>query len=564
MFPSTLSSRRTGRSAAALALALSFALVAGGCGSSKTATKEPAASDESQLRAGGTLVLAADSEPTTGFNFRTSKGNNAALSNFIRRVWPSPWITTPSLEVVSDPDLVTAVAVVNPDPQTIEYKINPAATWSDGVPITADDFIFNWQVQQPGATDIDGKPYSVVAAGEDTIQDVSGSADGKTVTVVLKQRSNEWKALFSRPLTPAHIARKVGWNSGFDTFDPAVVVSGGPFKIQSYNPGKDLTLVRNDRYWGKPATLDSIVVRLISDSAAAVAALRNGEVDVISPRVQTDLLDQLKATPGVTSQVAAGLLVEFLDLNQRSELLGDAKVRRAFALSLDRRSIVARTVGQLDSKAQVLNNRLFGTTQAGYADTSDKRYDAPDVAGAKALLEGAGFAMGGDGVYAKDGKRLSLRIRTTSGDALRESQAELVQAQARLAGFELKIDNAPSSSLIAQLQKGDFDIASLGQGLSIFPTTSSNTFGTGGGANLTKYSSPSVDALYAQAKGELDDTRRLGLLHQIDKQLWEDMPRIPLYQKPLVVAYRDTAVNVGVNPSVGVMWNAEKWAIKAR
>lgn len=549
---------------AGVAMAAVLGLVAGACSSPKTAAPPQSTVSEPQLRAGGTLVYAADSEPTTGFNYRTTKGNTASLGTLIRRVWPAAFVTTPSLDVVTDGNVVTSVQVVSTDPQTIEYRINPAATWSDGVPISADDFIFNWQVQQPGATDIDGKPYSVVAAGEDTIQSVTGSADGKTVTAVLKSRSAEWKALFSRPLTPAHVARKFGWNSGFDGFDPERVISGGPFRIQSYNPGKDLTLVRNERYWGKPATLDSVVIRFIADSNATVTALRNREVDVIAPRVQTDLLDQLKGIPGVASRMAAGLQAEFLDFNQKSELLAIPGVRQAFALALDRQSIVARTVGQLDEKAQVMNNRLFGTTQVGYADTSDHRYDRPDIPGAKRLLEGAGFKLGGDGIYVKDDKRLSLRLRTTSGDALRESQAELIQAQVRAAGFEVRIDNAPTSALVAQLQQGDFDISSLAQGLAVFPTTTNGTFGTGGGANLSKYSNSRIDALYLQAKGELDDTKRLGLLRDIDRQLWEDMPRLPLYQRPIVVAYRDNAVNVVINASAGVLWNVETWGMKAR
>jgi peptide/nickel transport system substrate-binding protein len=419
-------------------------------------------------------------------------------------------------------------------------------------------------VQQPGATDIDGKPISgTVAPGEETIQSVTGSEDGKTVTVVLKQAFAEWRALFVRPLLPAHIARRVGWNTGFDKFDPSIVISGGPFAIQSYNPGRDLTLVRNNQYWGKPANLDSIVIRFIPDSAAAVSALRNNEVDATSPRAQTDIIDQLKGIPNIESQVVPGLEAEFLDLNTRSELLAQREVRQAFALALDRRAVVQRTVGQVDTRAAVMNNRLFVTTQPGYADNSGGRYESQNIPEAKRLLEGAGFALGGDGIYVKDGKRLSLRIRTTAGDLLRESQEELIQAQVKQAGIELTIDNAPTAALIPQLTQGNFDVASLAQNLSIYPTTASSTFGSTGGSNLTKYANPQVDTLFAQAKGTYDDSRRLALLQEIDKILWTDMPRVPLYQRPVVLGFRNTYLNIGVNPSLGPFWNAEQWGIKA-
>ena len=196
-------------------------------------------------------------------------------------------------DLVLDKNFMTSATLVSDNPQTLVLKINPAASWSDGVPITADDFVYFWQQQRGPLHTLDycndpkcttnGRPIDDYSdgAGYRDIKSVTGADDGKTVTVVFSQPYGDWKSLWSymsRPTWP----QKVGWNHGFDVIgDPTIVVSGGPYKIYSYNKGVDLTLVPNDRYWAKPPALDSIVFRVMPDPGQQVAALRTGQVGMI-------------------------------------------------------------------------------------------------------------------------------------------------------------------------------------------------------------------------------------------------------------------------------------------
>ena len=84
-------------------------------------------------------------------------------------------------------------------------------------------------------------------------------------------------------MIPAHIASKVGFNNGFQTFGPAVQVSGGPYEIQSYTQGQDLVEVRNPHYWGVPGKLSKIVFRFITDDTQIPPAMQNGEVNLANP-----------------------------------------------------------------------------------------------------------------------------------------------------------------------------------------------------------------------------------------------------------------------------------------
>jgi peptide/nickel transport system substrate-binding protein len=216
----------------------------------------PAASAASQGgSSGGTATMALD-EDLAGFNVDTSAASEVVLQEIMNMVWPQAFIVNNKLQPVMNHQLLESASVTSENPQTVVYKLNPKAVWSDGTPITADDFIYNWQAQSgnPAYTDVGGKPYDVASgAGYSQIASIvgsdpsggaacaSGSAadrttglcpNGRTITVQFKPSFADWKSLFV-DIVPAHIARLVGWNTGFT--GPAQVISGSWFKIQSYN-----------------------------------------------------------------------------------------------------------------------------------------------------------------------------------------------------------------------------------------------------------------------------------------------------------------------------------------
>ena len=148
----------------------------------------------------------------------------------------------------------------------------------------------------------------------------------------------------------------------------------------------------------------------------SVKALRNNEVQMIYPQPQLDLVKNIKdLEPTITSKTNFGLSFEHIDFNTTDEQLEEVKVRQAIALALDRQDLVAKTVGQFDNRAQVLNNRYFVNNQPEYEDTSGGQYDKPDVAKAQRCSRALGYQKGADGIYAKGGQRLSFEMMTTAG-----------------------------------------------------------------------------------------------------------------------------------------------------
>jgi peptide/nickel transport system substrate-binding protein len=279
-------------------------------------------------------------------------------------------------------------------------------------------------------------------------------------------------------------------------------------------------------------------------------------------------LDQVKiveAIPDVTSQINFGLQYEHLDFNTKNPLLADVAVRKAFATGLNIQQIVDRTAKQFSDKATVLGNRIWLTGQPEYQDHRGS-YGNGDIAGAEKMLTDAGYAKGADGIFAKGGKKLSLNISTTAGNKLRETQEQLIQAQAKEFGMELKIKNAEADVLFGKwLPQGNFDISNFAWVLTPFAVSGNQqTFATGSAGNYGKYSNPKVDDLFKQGIAELDAKKSAEIGNQIDQLLWEDMATLPLYQKPQLIGWRNTFTGIGDNlSSQGPFWNAGLWAQKA-
>jgi len=512
-----------------------------------------------EVREGGTVRVASIFE-VSGFNPNTSKDEGPAVQDVAVTVYPSVFRIHPDFSVRLERSFMTSAELTGLDPQTVTYRVRPDASWSDGVPIGADDFRYLWR-HSNGA---DPKIDAATTTGYDRIDRVTGSADGKTVTVVFDEPFADWQSLFAN-LLPAHYVRRQpgGWNSGLDEH-PQDIPSGGPFRIAGFKPGESVTLRRNERYWATRAHLDQIQILLVPDSDAQYDALRNHEADLIRPQPTNDMVNQIRQLPGVRSQARPTLGFEHLTFNLEQPLLADVDVRRSIATAIDTQQLVDRLLRPTDPGAQALGNRIWLTGQQPYQDHAGG-YGKGDTEAAKRLLEGAGWTLGSDGVYARDGRRLRLRYATFTGDPRRAAEGELLQAQLARAGIDLQVRRAPNPQFFGWVDDGNFDIADFAwRGNPFVLSGSQDVYRTGGVGNYGGFADPMVDDLFRRAVGELDPARAAALGNEIDQRLWGQLPSIPLYQLPGILAWREDLVNVEHNPTnEGPFWNAVTWGFAA-
>lgn len=560
------------RGATAVALATTAILVAAGCGSHASSS-----GGASKARSGGTLTFALD-EGLSGLNSLENGDVLDVLTEVMDQTLPRVFVTQPDLQEALNTEVVTSATVVKTDPQTIVYQINPKAVWSDGVPINAADFIYNWQVQSgnPAFKDVGGKPFQPAATtGYNQIASVTGSHNGKTVTVIMSKPFGDWKWLFSQssPLIPAHIAKKVGFDNGFQKFGPAVRVSGGPYELQSYAPGKELVEVRNPHYWGPAGKLNRIVYRFITDDSQQPAAVRSGEVNMVNPVLASiPYLHSLKSIPGFTVSVQPSLEFQHIDFNEADPYLALAGVRHAIAYGTNRPQMISKIVTPISGGIGPLNSHVFMPTQAGYADESSG-YGDFDPARAERLLRQAGMTMGSDGYFhpgfgPEKGQDFTLAISTTSGEQVRSEIEQLFQANMKAIGVKITIRNYSADTLFGTIApEGKFQIVEFAWVDVPFPSENEAPYCSYTGANCAinwdHYSDPKVDALFNRAAVIVNPAQAAVLYNQADRLLWSDMVTLPLFQDPELFGWSSKYTGVIPNTSnLGIPWDANDWAMK--
>jgi peptide/nickel transport system substrate-binding protein len=319
-------------------------------------------------------------------------------------------------------------------------------------------------------------------------------------------------------------------------------------------------------WWGatRPA-LDRIVFRFLASSASLIDALANGEVDLITPQANVDLLARARATPGLLVRLGASADWEAVTYNTRSPVLSDPLVRRAIASAIDRNAVVDVAVKPISSTAAPLGNFVFMPNQAGVYQPHDAAYARPDPAATERLLGQAGWTRAGGG-WTKEGETLRLTLSTTPGEPTRVEQMDLIRSQLEKVGIAVTRDDCVISCLRQRMAgPGPFDITGFGWtgGVSAASTIKA-IYETGSSRNFGKWSSPRFDELIRSAVVEADPARQAALANQADQVLWDELPALPLYQKPNLVILRDRFVGPTPNGGGdGVFWNSQEWAAKA-
>lgn len=480
----------------------------------------------------------------------------------VDRVWPSVYRLDNNGQPQLDQAFVSSATETSQSPQTIVYKINPKAAWSDGTPITYKDFVYNWEAHSgsPLYRDVNGAPFRPAQTlGYDDIASVTGSdSDPTTVTVVFARPYPDWASLFGTgdPLVPAQVAQRVGYDGGFT--DPvADVISAGPYQVESYTKGRSVTLVRNPRYWGVAANLSSVTFRFVSDPALLPGGFKTGEIGaaILTPSLAqappADVYAAVKGAKNVNVDARPSATFEQLELNQATPFLADPALRHAIMLAVPRSALLKQATGAADASTELLGNRFSTPGARGYKDNSGGEYDSVDLTKARDVLHQAGYDARAGAPLTKGGRPVNLRITSTAGvPDLAAEERTVVNALSQLG---IAVTEADSPDVTATVTQGDFDLAIDTRSAGPFLSSSAAGYKTG---------DPNVDALLAQADVALDPGRRQALANQADRDLWADYQSLPLFQLPDILATQSRYLNAFASASVeGPTFDLDQWGV---
>lgn len=543
-----------------IALLLAFAVFGAACATQDDGGDVTQNEDEGDVQEGGTVIVGAEQEPSGGLNVELVCCTLAWGAWIFNQVFEGAYEVDPDFNYV--PNIIEADPEIEEDPFTLTFKIRDEAQWSDGTPITSDDFIFTQEVY------VDEKNNVASRAGYDKVES-SEAIDDKTVKFTFSEPYAGWKDLWN-PVLPKHVLEGENfnkiWNKGYVTGDGEPIGSG-PFLFDEYKKGSELTLVKNDNYWGEhTAYLDEIVFRFLPETNTEIQSLRGGEVDVIYPQPQLELVP-LTQQQDLEIQTNAGTTWEHIDIqlgkNGHPALANNVEVRQALAYAIDREALVSQLFKDLSPDLTPLNNTIYMTNQAEYQDNWGTY--THDPAKAQELLEGIGCKKGDDGIYECDGERLSFEFTSTAGNALRELAFEVMQQQVKESGIELKSAFGDAAVVFGNkvLVAGNYDLFMFAWVGSPDPAGSVEIWKCEGSQNFTGYCNEEATELLEQSDTYLDNDQRAEALNQADAIMSEDVPTIPLYQKPTFLAYSTKVHGLVDNPTdEGFTWNTEDWWIE--
>jgi peptide/nickel transport system substrate-binding protein len=554
-----------------VAVALVAALAAAGCGggpspqpdstpgtlpkSAVTAPAGPAASAHGPFATSATLDVGLAGEPADWNPLAAAP--SPALQAVAAAVLPSAFVAGPQGTAVSNGTLLTSVVSTGTAEQTVTYRIDPRATWSDGTPVTAADFVYTWQAQsgQSRFRDLGGRRFTPSAtAGYRRITSVSaGAGDPDVVVVHLDGFDPDWTDLFS-PLLAAHVARRIGFDRGF--VDPVTaLVSAGPFVVQSYQPGDDVVLVRNPRWWGPASDLASITVSFVDTPAIAVSSLERGQLDAAVTAFAPATVATLSATPGLAVSVGDSGTYDALVFDARSGPTTERAVRMALSLAVDRDALARAAVAAGDRGASPVDDRFFLPGTAGYEDDAPSPGGPAGLPAAVRLLRAAGFTRHGPTlVRAGRAVRLALLVATTS--PLASDEVAAVRAAATALGMAVTVTTPPAAA--AALRAHHYSLALVA--LRRTPAAAAHYTGADPG-DVTGYSGSAMDALVARLATVASVAERDALADRIDALAWTDAVDLPLLPVPSVLTVQSRYVDVTPDPFAGIAWDAATWGI---
>ncbi len=461
------------------------------------------------------------------------------------------------------------------------FYLRDGVQWSDGTPVTAQDFKFTYDAI---ASDLVETPRK---SNVELIESIE-IPDDRTVVVTFKSVKCDGLTDLGLGWLPRHKFAEDFSDIMTSPENEAPSVSAGPFVFKEWVRDDRATVVRNETYWKGAPFMDGWIYKIVPDPGARLAQLQTGELDMIG--LQPEQLTTVELDPNLNIYKFKDDGYSYIALNMgnpdnpmpgRDEegniieqdphpILSDKLVRQAIAHALDYDTIISKVyLGQ----GYRMASNVLPAVEWAYDPTVPFYPYEPETA--QALLDEAGWTdSDGDGVRecngcatAEEGTPLELTLITNAGNTTREDLGALVQDQLNEIGFQINFEAIEFGTLVQQLLGQTFDMVIIGwTGLGSDPNDDAfwhTRFDTpGSGFNFVSYSNPKVDELLEQGVSVpgCAPEDRAPYYKEIQQIINEDVPYVFVTGTVANIGY-SKKFN-GVNPGPwSFYWNIEKWSL---
>ena len=429
------------------------------------------------------------------------------------------------------------------DTYTYTFHLEENVKWQDGEPFTAEDVKFTIEAI------MDPENGSENAPNYEDVEEID-VVDAHTVSFQLSAPNAAFLDYMTMAILPEHLRAGEDMQESDFFRHP---IGTGAYKIESWDVGQAITLVKNEDYFKGAPNIDRIVFKIVPDDNAKAVQMQSGELDLV--QLTPKDAKNFEGKEGITcyemkTSDYRGIMYNFNnDYWQKNK-----DIIPAINYAIDRQAIVDAV--------------LLGEGITAYGPLQRNQYDDPDVEHydydpqkAKEVLEAAGCMMGEDGYYYRDGEKIGFVLSVGAGDQARLDIAQAAAQQLKEVGIDCTVE------VPVEVDWGGQMAYLIGWG-SPFDADDHTykVFGTGKGANYSSYSDPLVDQYLTEARESDDPAVRAEAYDKFQEELAENPAFTFICYIDANYVAKDTIQGISADTvmghhGVGIFWNVCEWTI---
>ena len=444
---------------------------------------------------------------------------------------------------------------VSDDELTYTFHLREDATWSNGDPVTAEDFEYAWKwVLDPETPDTDYayQLYPIKNAEEakeedGSLDDVGITVEDEHTLVVELEQPTEYFLELTAFYTFYPINEEVASdNEDWATDAGEDYVTNGPFTLESWDHKDNIVVEKNEDYWdADTVNLETITMHMVDDENTALQMYESDDLDWIGDPVDSVPLAAIPTMKDADElEISDRSGVYYYSFNTEEEPFDNENIRKAFAYALDRTSIVENiTQGEEKPAMGLVPPAIFEENEEGY-------FEDNDVEKAKEYLEEGLDELGEDEL-----PTIKLSYNTDEGhEAIAQAAQDIWKEEL---GVEVELNNEEWNVFLDSMGEGDYQVGRMGW-IADFNDAINflEIFETVGGNNYTNWEDDEYKELLQDSRKELDSDKRIEILREAEDIFMDNMPLAPVYFYTNLFAHKDNVKGITVSPIGNIQF---KW-----
>ena len=418
---------------------------------------------------------------------------------------------------------------ISDDGLTYTFRIRDNARWSNGDPVTADDFVFSLRrLVDPATAAFYGQAVAAIVNADTILRGEAApselgvtATDSNTLVITLQQPTPYMLSLLTHPSTfPVHAGSLAEHGNEFTR--PENLLSNGAYKLAAWEPSSVLHLARNSQYWNNAETsIDAVSYHILTQEMTELNRFRAGEIDITSS-IPPDSFAQVREQYAGQMHIAPYLGVYYYGYNlSKPPFAANASLRQALSMAIDRETLVEKVTGRGETPAYSwvppgVDN--YEPIRFSYAGLSQEERNAA----ARRLYREAGYS---------EQLPAEIELRYNTSDTQQRIALAVQAMWAEVLGVRTTLVNEEFQVLLANIREAEVTQVFRSSWIGDYNDahTFLNIFEAGNPSNMTRFENAQFDKLMREAAAQVTPLNRRLYLEEAERVLLSEHPVIPLY-----------------------------------